>query len=334
MAGHLSGLRNGLRNRSMDSILTGYVRQMSVSLRSILLADKGRLFTQVFKDGLFPTWPQVQGELLARVVVEASPYQEIDYTIQESGEQRRLKVPGYKHGFVVNTLPGIGKSRGDRHAILSGNEIWTSKETVELRDWVKQQIFEVDGLVYDVEKTIKTVADKEGAHIDQIVDSEGIYTGNRENTESQFTNDEAYIRSRLVKFGPFSYPHIVVIIVSRYLVTIAKESLIRNKEQVESIGKKITLSPDGLSVLREQIRTIMTCPPIERIDGLPLKARSERLVMRPPIKIGLESFEEEQARANNRPQYGETYIGNPRCRRNTEEKAEAGVSEHVPNSAD
>ena len=93
-----------------------------------------------------------------------------------------------------------------------------------LEDWVKQEVFEVDGLVYNVEKTIKIVADKEGAHIDQIVDSEGIYTGNQESTGSQFTNNDAYIRSRLVKFGPFSYPHILVICVSRYLVEIAQES--------------------------------------------------------------------------------------------------------------
>ena len=214
IAGQLSELYTGLQNRSSDSILTRHVRQMSVSLRSTLLEKCGRLLTRVLKDGQFPSWPQQHREVLSKVVVEASPDQELHYEIKESGECRILKVPGYRHGFVVSTLHGIEKSESDRYAILGSEEIWTSNEKVKLKDWLKQEVFEVDGLVYDLEKTIKTVADKEGAHLDQVVDSDGIYTGNRENTKSQFTNDEAYIKSRLVKFGPFSYPQIVVIFVS------------------------------------------------------------------------------------------------------------------------
>ena len=120
IAEQLSGLYTGLRNRSSASILTGHVRQMSVSLRSILLNNKGRLFTRVWKNGLFSTWPQVRGEMLSRIVVEASPYQEIDYTIKRSAERRTLKVPGYKHGFVVHTLPGIEGYKDNQYAILGG----------------------------------------------------------------------------------------------------------------------------------------------------------------------------------------------------------------------
>ena len=320
IAEQFSRLCDGLRNRSKPSVLTKDVRHMSVSLRSLLLENKGRLFTRMLKDGLFPTWPHVQGEILSRVVIDASPYQEIDYEIPETGEQRTLKVPGYKHGFVVNTLPGIENYEENQYVIIGNNDIWPSKETVELGEWVKQEIFEVDGLVYDLDKTIKTVADKEGAHIDQIVDSEGIYTGNLENTNSQITNDEAYIRSRLFKFGPFTYPHIVVIFVSRFLVTIARECLIRNKEQLQSIEKQFTFTQANLSDIRERVDMIMKCPRIERIAGLSLQVTTERLVMRPPIGIGLCSFEEEQARANNLPQYGETYIGIPRSSRSAGER--------------
>ena len=53
-----------------------------------------------------------------------------------------------------------------RVSILASREIWTHAETVDLVDWLKQPIFEVDGLVYDLMTTIKIVADKEGAHID------------------------------------------------------------------------------------------------------------------------------------------------------------------------
>ena len=330
IAGQLSELCTGLQNSSSASILTRHVRQMSVSLRSILLEKRGRLLTRVLKDGLFPSWPQQQREVLSRVVVEASPDQELHYEIKESGECRSLKVPGYRHGFVVSTLHGIERSEGDRYAILGSDEIWTSNETVKLKDWVKQEVFEVDGLVYDLDKTIKTVADKEGAHLDQIeeVDSEGIYTGNRENTKSQFTNDDAYIRSRLVKFGPFSYPHILIIFVSTYLVMIARESLKRNKHQVQSIGQQITLAPASLPAIRERTDMIMTSPRIGRINGLPLQVKPERLVMRPPISIGLSSFEEEQARVNNLPQYGETNISIPRCRRGTKKKSASRENDH------
>ena len=35
----------------------------------------------------------------------------------------------------------------------------------------------------------------------------------------------------------------------------------------------------------------------------------ERLVMRPPTALGLDSFDDEQRRAASLPEYGETYIG-------------------------
>ena len=200
IARQLFGLHNGLKSRSSDSILTGYVRQMSVSLRSALLEDNGRLITRVFKDGSFPAWQQLKKETLCKVVVDASPYQEVDYTISSTGEQRTLKVPSYRHGFDVNSLPGIGKSGDERFAILGNGEIWNIEKTVSLKEWVRQEIFEVDGLVYDLNTCIKTISDKEGAHIDKVVDSDGIYTGNHEITKKEFTNDDAYILSRMVKF--------------------------------------------------------------------------------------------------------------------------------------
>ena len=163
--------------------------------------------------------------MLAKVVVNASPLMEIEYEIPQTGERRRLRTPPYKHGFVVNPLHGIEKCAAERFAILASREVWTRNKTVNVADWLKQPIFEVDGLVYDLAMTIKTVADKEGAHIDQVVDSEGIYTGNRTSGAGPPSNAEAYVRSRLVKFEPFTYPHIVVFCVARYLVTISKASL-------------------------------------------------------------------------------------------------------------
>ena len=55
---------------------------------------------------------------MAKVVVEASPSQTVHYEITSTGEQRALTTSSYKHGFVVGTLPGIGKSGDDLYAIL------------------------------------------------------------------------------------------------------------------------------------------------------------------------------------------------------------------------
>ena len=126
-----------MRNKSSDSILTGHGRQMSVSLRSVLLNNKGRLLNRLFNNGWVPAWQELKGELLTKAVVEASPYEELDYTISGTGEQRTLRVPGYKHGFAVHALPGIGKSAGDRYAILGNREIWKVEERVDLNDWLK-----------------------------------------------------------------------------------------------------------------------------------------------------------------------------------------------------
>ena len=311
LARHLTGLYAGLRDGETDGGLTSYVRQMSVSLRSLLLERKGRLLTGVFGDGLFPSWRTVRGERLAHVVLEVSPHQEIEYEIKETGERRRVAVPGYKHGFVVDRLCGLAKSGDDRYAILSSEETWTGERLVSLRDWLDGEVFEVDGLVYDLRGTIRTVADKEGAHIDPVVESEGIYTGNSVSSQCSFSNDDAFIRSRLVKFGPFSYPQVIVICVSRVLVAMAKDSLATNARQMRSIENQLTLNSASLAAARERIDTINRCPRIGEINGLPLKLQPERLVMRPPIPLGLPSFEEEQAAMFGLPRYGETYIGVP-----------------------
>ena len=312
MARELSELYDGLRNRSPDSILTGHVRQMSVSLRSVLLNNKGRLLTRVFKNEWVPAWQQPKAEVLTKIVVDASPYEELDYTIESTGERRTLKVPGYKHGFVIKTLLGIGKSGEDLYAILGNRDIWKIEETVALEEWLRQEIFEVDGLVYDVDRCIKSVADKEGAHIDKVVDSDGIYTGNQDRKKGEFTNDDAYILSRMVKFGPFTYPHVVVIALSRYLVAMTREIVTKRQGTVQSILGQVTLTQESVSSTRERIDVIMKCPTGDRIDGFPLRVTPERLVMRSPIDVGLGSFADEQALANDLPRYGESYIGIPR----------------------
>ena len=318
LADQLSLLSDALGNTKPDSILTGCVRRMSVSLRSTLVENKGRLFTRLFQDGHFPRWPATPEGVLAKVVVDASPLMEVEYEIQQTGERRRLRTPPYRHGFVVNTLHGIEKGAADRFAILASTEVWTRNETVNVADWLKQPIFEVDGLVYDLAMTIKTVADKEGAHIDQVVDSEGIYTGNRTSGAGPSSNAGAYVRSRLVKFGPLTYPHIVVFCVARYLVTTAKASLTVNSGQVRSLSRQMSLTHATLSAIRERLAIIKACPSIGRIEGLPLSVTPERLVMRPPIALGLDSFDEEQRRAASLPEYGETCIGAARAREGVE----------------
>ena len=309
VADQLSHLRDALRNAKPDSVLTGCVRRMSVSLRSILVEKRGRLFTRLFQNGRFPRWPEMPEGMVAKVVVDASPSMEVEYEIEQTGERRRLRTPPYRHGFVVNTLHGIEKCQEERFAILESPDVWTRNDTVDLANWLKQPIFEIDGLVYDLEMTIKIVADKEGAHIDPVVDSAGIYTGNRTIRVEPPSNDEAYVRSRLVKFGPFTYPHIVVFCVARYLVTITKASLTGNLGDVRSLSHQMSLTPAIPSAIQERLAIIKACPSIGRIEGLPLRVTTERLVMRPPAALGLDSFDDEQRSAASLPEYGETCIG-------------------------
>ena len=306
VADQLSRLRDALRNRKPDGVLTGCVRRMSVSLRSLLVEDQGRLFTRLFQDGCFPRWPETPGSRLAKVIVDASPSMEVEYEIEQTGERRRLWTPPYRHGFVVNALHGIEKCESERFAILANTQIWTREGTMDVASWLRHPVFEVDGLVYDLATTIKTVADKEGAHIDQVVDSEGIYTGNRTMRAGRSTNSDAYVRSRLVKFGPFTYPHVVVFCVARHLVTIARTSLTRNSGEIRSLSRQISLTHGISSAIRDRLAIIRSSPSIGRIDGLPLRVIPERLVMRPPVALGLDSFDDEQRLAASRPEYGET----------------------------
>ena len=145
-----------------------------------------------------------------------------------------------------------------------------------------------------------------------MVDSDGIYTGSRTNRKVNFTNDDAYLLSRMVKFGPFSYPHVVVFVVSRYLVDMVKEVLRSRQVEVQSILGQFALTPERLASTRERIALIIKTPAVGQIYGFPLRVTPERLVMRPPTPLGLPSFAEEQARADARPRYGESYVGIPR----------------------
>ena len=312
IARELSALCSGLKTCSPDIILTGHVRQMSVSLRSLLLNNKGRLLNRLFKGHWAPAWQSQTAAQMAKEVVQTSPSQTVYYMIDETGEQRALTTSSYTHGFVVGTLPGIGKSTDDLYAILENRDLWDAGEIVAHNEWVRHELFEVDGLVYDVATCIKCVADKEGAHIDKVVDSEGIYTGSRTSPKAKFTNDDAYILSRIVKFGPFSYPHVVVFVVSRYLVDIVKAVLKSRQAEVQSLLGQFALTRERLVSTRERIDLITKAPVVGQIHGLPLRVTPERLVMRPPTPLGFASAAEEQALADARPRYGESYVGIPR----------------------
>ena len=312
LARKLADLCAGLKGGVPDSVLTGHARSMSVSLRSLLLDQKGRLVKRVFKDGWLPALQPSAVGLLAKVIVNASPYEEVDYEMKGTGERRTLKVPGYRHGFVVDGLPGIGKTGENRYTILQDGDTWSADRTMGWKDWIKQRVFEVDGLVYDVEECIKCVSDKEGAHIDDVVHSDGIYTGNSGRRRQGFTNDDAYILSRMVKFGPFTYPHVVVLSVSRHIVGKTGGSVAAHGEEVGSILRQFTFTGELGASTREGLDAIIKCPKIGEIGGFPLRVRPERLVLRDPIKMGLPSFEEEQALAYALPQYGESYVGFPK----------------------
>ena len=97
--------------------------------------------------------------------------------------------------------------------------------------------------------------------------------------------------------------------VARYLVTVAKASLTANTTKVRSLSRQVSFAQAAPPAIRERLEIIMACPSIGRIDGLPLHAIPERLVSRPPISMGLDSFDDEQRSAAKLPQYGETWIG-------------------------
>ena len=149
VAYQLSLFTDSLQARKSPSILTGCVRRMSVSLRSIVVEKQGRLFTRLFQDGCFPGLPTTLKGLLAKHVVNVTPAIKIESEDKQTGELRRLSVPPYRHGFVVNALHGIQKSESGSFAILASTRVWTSNEPVSLANWLKQRIFEVDGVVYD-----------------------------------------------------------------------------------------------------------------------------------------------------------------------------------------
>ena len=310
-ARHLSDFSNVLTKGRSDNVLTGYVRDLSVALSNIL-ASNGRMFTRIWQDGKFPRWPQLHRVLWSKQIILASPRTELEFVIDASGERRRLQTPEYRHGFAVHALPGLTKvdDDGDRYTILSNHEVWSDSATVSVSKWLQQKIFEVDGQVYNLAQLIKIVRHKESAHIDAVVDSGGIYTGTGQ-TVSSSTDDEKFIRSRLAKFGPFTYPHVVVFLVARYLVQIVRESLTGNRAQVDAILKTATLNPGLGTSIRQRLELIVKCPMIGRLSGLKLEVRPENLVMRPPIPIGGLSAAEEQAQADALPRYGETYIGSP-----------------------
>ena len=83
-------------------------------------------------------------------------------------------------------------------------------------------------------------------------------------------------------------------------------------DEVGSIVRQFTLTGELVASTREGLEAIGKCPRVGTIGGLPLWVRPERLVMREPIPMGMESFEEEQTLADALPRYGESYVGCPR----------------------
>ena len=123
VADQLSRLSDALRGAKPDGVLTSCVRQMSVSLRSILVEKKGRLFTRLFQDGHFPRWPATPEGMLAKVVVDASPPMEIEYEIQQTGSAADSGP------LRTGTDSSSTRCMGSRSAQRRGSRSWQARKS-------------------------------------------------------------------------------------------------------------------------------------------------------------------------------------------------------------
>ncbi len=207
------------QERFWDNALSA-IRQMSVSIRKLCLDGEGASLRRAVGNPTMHPLGGEKGRYRKVTLTWKAPLIEGELSF-EDGRQEKLTIPEREFQSELGRLYGVVFLGDEACAIHSPFDF--SVQPIDVEAWLELKALQVNSVTYTIGDVLKLVANAEGAHnpdplpalIGGGFDPEQIGNG-------------AQMKHRLanaVRFGLFSYPHVMILFTGLHLIDRVQELL-------------------------------------------------------------------------------------------------------------
>lgn len=213
-------------------IITAIVRQLSVPVRKLCIDDRGSLLKGVVVNPMFHQLGGTKGKFSRTTIKWRVPKREwvLGY---EDGRRENVVVPETEHEIEIGRLYGVEFLEDGWCRI--GIPFDLASEPIQMDDWLKYKVLQVNSVGYTLKDALKLVADYEGAHTNDLpafiavgVNPEDIDKGR--NMKYRLTNS--------VYFGCLSYIQLVTLYTGLYVIRRIQELIEENGYSLNGVDVK------------------------------------------------------------------------------------------------
>ena len=213
-------------------IIQALVRQLSVPVRKLCIDDRGSLLKGVVVNPMFHQLGGIKGKFRRTTIKWRVPKREwvLGY---EDGRRENVVVPETEHEIEIGRLYGVEFLEDGWCRI--GIPFDLVSEPIQMDDWLKYKVLQVNSVGYTLKDALKLVADYEGAHTNDLpafiavgVNPEDIDKGR--NMKYRLTN--------AVHFGCLSYIQLVTLYTGLYVIRRIQELIEENGYSLNGVDVK------------------------------------------------------------------------------------------------
>lgn len=207
------------RERLWDTALSA-VRQMSVSIRKLCLDQQGAALRRAVVNPAVHPLGGAKGRYRQVTLTWKVPPIEGQLSF-EDGRQEQVSIPEREFQIQLGRLYGVVFLDEGACAIHSPFDY--SAPPIALDAWLELKALQVNSVAYTISDILRMVANAEGAHSPDLLPA---LIGGGFNPEQVGKGTEMKYRlANAVRFGLFSYPHLLVLFTGLHLVDRVQELL-------------------------------------------------------------------------------------------------------------
>ena len=244
------GYKDEIKNDPQYLLLKQMVRKVSVAVRKICLDGGGRLLRQcVLSPQLHAILP-INGRVQQlRINQERAAYK--GFAKFEDGNETEFEFPKAMHEVTVRSPPGI--VFGEEGACIVLPPFDKTGKGVKPAKWLKQEVIQIDSVVYTAENLIRLVANLEGAHTNELIP---FVVSGLNFDQAGKGNEIQYKMINVVLFGGLSYAQYFVLYTGVQIMYQASyiTAAVLNRERKGPEYKKIERPPkDTPAVIHQPV---------------------------------------------------------------------------------
>ena len=197
--------KDDIRRDTGHLLLKQMVRKVAVAVRKISLDGGGRLLRICVSSPRLPAIRMDRGRVRhLQIIQERAPYK--GRARFEDGTETEFEFPKAIHEVTMRSLPGI--EYREEGACVVRPPFDEAEEGVKLSRWLKQEVIQIDSIVYTAENLIRLVANFEGAHTNELIPF--VVSGLNLDQVGK-GNEMRYQIMNTVRFGGLSYAQYFVL---------------------------------------------------------------------------------------------------------------------------